>query len=172
MKALLFAGIIYLIVIAIVLIIKPKFMFTEDGVWKEFGIGRNPATHTWLPFWLFAILWALISYIFVIIVLSIFEGKSDDTSADYYASSASSKRGKQMPRYVEQDSSVYEITTDDILHSQQSVKQPSKSQMRARARGKSLELPNGYYILNSEATEAAGGIPKYIFLGKGLPEDS
>jgi hypothetical protein len=169
MKALLFAGIIYLIVIAIVLIIKPSFMFTEDGVWKEFGIGRNPATHTWLPFWLFAILWALISYIFVIIVLSIFEGKSDEPSADYYASSVSSKRGKQVLRHDIQDSSIYEITMDDI---QQSVKQPSKSQMRARARGKSLELPNGYYILNSEATEAAGGIPKYIFLGKGLPEDS
>jgi hypothetical protein len=41
----------------------------------------------------------------------------------------------------------------------------------ARARGRPTELPDGYYMLNSEATESAGGIPKYIFLGKGLPED-
>jgi hypothetical protein len=147
MKALLFAGIIYLIVIAIVLIIKPSFMFTEDGVWKEFGIGRNPNTHTWLPFWLFAILWALISYILVTLLLS-------------FRKSTPSL----LPEEIPENDQLIELTNDDMLP----VK-PSKG--RARARGRPTELPNGYYILNSEATDAAGGIPKYIFLGKGLPEE-
>ena len=40
---------------------KPQLMFTEDGTWKEFGLIANPK-YTWFPFWLFCILWALLSY--------------------------------------------------------------------------------------------------------------
>ena len=147
MEQLIIAGLLYLSVIAIVLTIKPSFMFTEDGVWKEFGIGRNPNTHTWLPFWLFAILWALISYILVTLLLS-------------FRKSTPSL----LPEEIPENDQLIELTNDDMLP----VK-PSKG--RARARGRPTELPNGYYILNSEATDAAGGIPKYIFLGKGLPEE-
>jgi hypothetical protein len=43
-------------------------MFTTDGIWKEFGIGRNTETHTWMPFWLFCILWALFSYLIVVLM--------------------------------------------------------------------------------------------------------
>jgi len=57
------SGIIYLIGIAVILALKPQLMFKDDGVWKEFGIGRNTETHTWFPFWLFVIIWALFSYI-------------------------------------------------------------------------------------------------------------
>ena len=147
MEQLIIAGLLYLSVIAIVLTIKPSFMFTEDGVWKEFGIGRNPNTHTWLPFWLFAILWALISYILVTLLLSF---RKTTPSL--------------LPEEVPENDQLIELTNDDMAP----VK-PSKG--RARARGRPTELPNGYYILNSEATDAAGGIPKYIFLGKGLPEE-
>ena len=40
-------------------------MFTSDGGWKEFGIGRNPERFTWFPFWLFTLVWALISFFLV-----------------------------------------------------------------------------------------------------------
>lgn len=40
-------------------------MFTEDGGWKEFGIGRDPEHFTWLPLWLFTIGWALLSFFLV-----------------------------------------------------------------------------------------------------------
>ena len=40
-------------------------MFREDGRWKEFGIGRDPKNFTYLPFWLFAIIWAILSYVLV-----------------------------------------------------------------------------------------------------------
>ena len=43
-------------------------MFREDGRWKEFGIGRDPANFTHLPFWLFTIVWAMISYLIVLFV--------------------------------------------------------------------------------------------------------
>ena len=41
-------------------------MFREDGRWKEFGIGRDPENFTYCPFWLFTILWAMISYIVIL----------------------------------------------------------------------------------------------------------
>jgi hypothetical protein len=116
------AGLLYLFGTAIILLIRPNLMFTEDGSWKEFGIGRNKNTHTWMPFWLFAVLWALTSYILTNIIFAVYYEK------DY---------------------------------------QPKVSRS---TRGKSVELPDGYYIKNTDGSEVSG-VPKYIYLGKGLPND-
>ena len=133
MRRLIVAGVLYLLGTAIILILRPSLMFTEDGTWKEFGIGRNKATHTWMPFWFFAILWALTSYILVTLVFSLYfpEIKVHTTSQPIYEEIKPTRKG----------------------------------------RGKSIELPDGYYIKNTDGTELAGGIPKYIYLGKGLPEN-
>ena len=68
MRRLIVAGLVYLTGIAIILLIKPQFMFREDGRWKEFGIGRDPASFTYFPFWLFTILWSVLTYVIVIFV--------------------------------------------------------------------------------------------------------
>lgn len=52
-------------------------MFTEEGQWKEFGIGRDERYYTWMPFWLFAIMWAIISYLIVNSIFSNFEAAVD-----------------------------------------------------------------------------------------------
>ena len=62
MRILLYSGLLYLLGVGIVLAIKPRLMFADDGAWKEFGLGRNPERFTWLPFWLFAISWAILSF--------------------------------------------------------------------------------------------------------------
>lgn len=62
MRVLLYSGLLYLLGVAILLALKPEFMFTSDGAWKEFGIGRNPEKYTVFPFWMFAITWAVISF--------------------------------------------------------------------------------------------------------------
>ncbi len=67
MKLLLYSGLLYLVGIAVLLVIRPALMFREDGTWKEFGIGRNPQYYTWLPFWLFAVIWAIVSYMIVLL---------------------------------------------------------------------------------------------------------
>ena len=67
MKLLLYSGLLYLITIAIVLATQPKLMFTAEGIWKEFGIGRPGDKYTWMPFWLFAILSAILCYLIVLI---------------------------------------------------------------------------------------------------------
>lgn len=68
MRRLIVAGIVYLIVIAVILHFKPAIMFQEDGKWKEFGIGRDPAYFTYMPFWLFTIIWSLLAYLSVMLV--------------------------------------------------------------------------------------------------------
>jgi len=148
MQQLLAAGLIYLSVIAIVLILKPRFMFTEAGNWKEFGIGRNPATHTWMPFWLFAILWALISYTLVTIVFAL------------------RSAGPASPNQPSLN-----VVNETLEIEPEELSPPPSTRRSRRARGTPTELPDGYYVLNTAATEAAGGVPKYVYLGKGLPGD-
>jgi len=152
MKRLFAAGIVYLIVIAIILTIKPSFMFTEDGTWKEFGIGRNPNTHTWMPFWMFAILSALISYILIILVFHMLNLNVEETLP------APTGKGKRVTVLDE----GIDVEPDDI------EVEAIKPKRRTKA---PKEMEEGYYVLNRAATEVAGGVPKYIYIGKGLPED-
>ena len=63
----LIAGIVYLTGIAVILYVRPSYMFTPDGLWKEFGIEKGDE-YTLCPFWLFCILWAFISYFLVLVV--------------------------------------------------------------------------------------------------------
>jgi len=160
LEQILIAGILYLIVIAIVLTIKPKFMFTEEGVWKEFGIGRNPATHTWMPFWLFSILWALVCYILVTIVLSLYH-RTSSTTTEIKNTIVSKSRNRSASLSLEDETPIPVVLEN----------KGSSTKRQGRSKGSAMNLPDGYYILNSEATEEAGGVPKYIFLGKGLPSD-
>ena len=159
MERLLAAGLLYLIVVAIVLAIKPNMMFTKEGAWKEFGIGRNPATHTWMPFWLFATLWSLVSYIIVVLVFAVMGWGSSPGPAPKSASAA-------PPVNIVNASNLDEEQVENIIES------IAKSNRKSRLKGKPMDLPDGYYVLNTDATEAAGGVPKYVYIGKGLPEDS
>jgi hypothetical protein len=154
MERLLAAGLLYLIGIAIVLTIKPSVMFTEEGTWKEFGIGQNEKTHTWFPFWLFAVLWAMVSYLLITIVFAIRGiGVSQEEPI---------KAAKRTAKPILEE--VVEVEPGDF------EEVPVMKPRRSRARGIPMNLPDGYYVLNTDATEAAGGVPKYVYLGKGLPE--
>lgn len=144
MRILVVGGFLYLLGVAIILILKPSFMFTEKGDWKEFGIGRSPATHTWMPFWLFIVLWAIISYILGILIVRIFwkttqsvmVTNSDDIEVE----------------------NAYEGTQEPII---------SEEVQPKRAYRKRSELTPGYYYLNRTASQP--GIPKYVYLGPQLP---
>jgi hypothetical protein len=68
---LLVSGLLYLSGIALILWLRPALMFRENGTWKEFGIGRGE-NYTWLPIWMFAITWALMSYVIVFSIRSLF----------------------------------------------------------------------------------------------------
>jgi hypothetical protein len=78
MRRLIVGGLLYLTGIAVVLVLKPQYMFREDGRWKEFGIGRDPKSFTYVPFWLFAIVWAILSYVLVALLEDAFFGEAQD----------------------------------------------------------------------------------------------
>ena len=50
----------YIIGIGIVLYVRPSIMF-QHSTWKEFGL-NNSQSHTVFPFWMFTLIWAIISY--------------------------------------------------------------------------------------------------------------
>jgi len=116
MRRLIVAGLLYLTGIAILLIIKPEIMFREDGRWKEFGIGRDPKHFTYIPFWLFTIIWALLSYVIVLFAEDSMEspnqieaprrrrnGKNNsvkELTPGYYMLNESSTARDGVPRYV------------------------------------------------------------------------
>ena len=139
MRELLFGGILYLTGIGIILLTKPSIFFTESGDWKEFGIGRNPRTYTWMPFWLFCIFWALVSYSIVFIILKAINPTS--TIAD----------------------------TNTIIPSEAPILSRSKAtrglrrSMRVPPAGFG-NMQSGVYVLNQTAS-ARNGMPHYIYYG-------
>ena len=135
-----FAGLLYLTGVAVVLVLKPSFMFTPDGVWKEFGIGKNESRYTPFTFWLFCLVWALVSYIIVIIVEPIFQRPEPEFSVN--------RRNKRNVRFENDSDLVFE----DELEGQ----------------AEAQTLPKGYYVLNRKASKLAG-VPKYVYLGQEEP---
>ena len=142
MYLLIYSGLLYLLGISIVLMLKPEIMFSADGKWKDFGIGRGKERYTWLPFWLFAIMWAIMAYMGVLVIASHTE----------YGSNSEMPVANEiiMPENVTTKS----LSPTPIAHSTQKLT--------------SHDMKKGYYILNTEETMKKG-IPKYIYLGPEAP---
>jgi len=147
MSLLIYAGLLYLTGISAILILKPELMFAKDGSWKEFGLGRNKQKYTWMPFWLFAILWSIISYIIVLVIASNtgLAGVSNNIDVPVQNNSI-------------EPENVSMKAMSPVLPDNMSRKKPSSSN----------EMKPGYYILDTNET-AKRGVPKYIFLGPEAP---
>ena len=140
MTLLIFSGLLYLIGISAILILKPELMFSKDGNWKEFGLGRNKQKYTWMPFWLFAIIWSMISYIIVLVIASTF-------------GVAGVNHKTELP-----------VPMESIEPENVSIK-PMTSSIKKKP---SNEMKQGYYILDADET-IKKGVPKYIYLGPEAP---
>lgn len=151
MKRLLYSGLLYLAGVSIVLYVKPDLMFNKDGEWKEFGLGRNPEQYTWIPFWLFTILWAIISYL---IILS------------FTPSSPSTESTESPMSSMFNNVTELSVTNDELEPENVSTK-PLSSSIKKRPTNMG-EMKKGYYILDTNET-AKRGIPKYIYLGPEAP---
>jgi hypothetical protein len=187
MRLLLYSGVLYLAGIALALVLKPDIMFRSDGSWKEFGIGRNPDNYTWFPFWIFAIVWAISSYILIIVLASfnLLPGiivandgelvNNTNLSGLVYSSGDDAATLTDMRNMAEEMTEV-PLKTPDVtpiitdINSIPSRISQNTSHARAMATGTpNINLKNGYYILNTEATRRSG-IPKYIYLGPEPPK--
>jgi len=100
---------LYLLGVVAVLYFKPYLMFDSEGNWKEFSLTLSEK-HTWFPFWLFCILWAILSYA----IISYFfdepeKSKSRTVSSKkvvenmkpgYYVLDKNATKKEGIPRYV------------------------------------------------------------------------
>jgi hypothetical protein len=144
MTLLIYSGLLYLAGISIILILKPELMFAKDGTWKEFGLGRNKEKYTWLPFWLFAISWSIISYVIVLVI-------ADNTGLGGVSNNI------DIP-----------VQTNSIEPQNVSMKAIKPVAEGVTKKSSSNEMKPGYYILNTNET-IKHGVPKYIFLGPEAP---
>lgn len=144
MKILLYSGLLYLTGVAVLLFLRPQLMFTRDGTWKEFGIGRDGDQYTWMPIWLFCIIWAVFSYLLVVILADV---------------------GVLPGLWV----SSVEVEAPPAPRSRGSGRAAAAAGAAAAAveTGPSTMRP-GYYMLNTEGS-GIEGVPKYIYLGPAAP---
>ena len=61
--------ILFIIIFCIVQVIKPNFIYNEDGSLKQFGLGVRQKTV--IPIWLVTMILAIFSYLFVLYYLAI-----------------------------------------------------------------------------------------------------
>ena len=148
MSLLIYSGLLYLLGISIVIALKPEFMFSKDGNWKEFGLGRNLNKYTWMPFWLFAIIWAIISYLIILVIAS-------NTGLGGVTNNIEVVNEAIEPENISRKAmSPVPLTNSK---STKSTKMPSIEDMK-----------KGYYLLDTNESMKQG-IPKYIYLGPKAP---
>jgi len=153
MSLLIYAGLLYLLGISIVLMIKPALMFSEKGIWKEFGMGRPSSTYTWLPFWLFSMIWAILSYLIVLLIASHTGLAGVHTPTDLPVTTETLD-----PEYVSRTSrSSHSVSGHSVSGHSASKKKMAPSDMK-----------EGYYMLDMNET-GKRGVPKYIYVGPEAP---
>ena len=140
------SGFLYLIGIAVILYWKPALMFTPDGQWKEFGIGQDTSRYSPFPFWLFCLIWAIVSYTCVVILTTVI--------------------GEQ-PSIRNSRSLTAEQNVVEIVRNKMNSLYNQKLDAVDLSEG-TEGLPNGYYVLNKKATRLSG-MPKYVFIGSSPP---
>ena len=140
MRVLLYSSVLYLLGITIVLYLKPKVMFRHDGRWKEFGI--NGVDTTWIPFWLFCILWAVLAYAIVRVLYS-------DEGA-----SMTPKPNAERP----------------VPRGEPLSPLPVPEATPAQVKENSSQGKPGYYKLD-EAMMKDKGVPRYVYIGAEKPVD-
>jgi hypothetical protein len=60
--------VIFLIIFSIIQMLKPNFLYNNDGSLREFGVGFK--NKTILPLWLFSIVLGILTYILVLYYLT------------------------------------------------------------------------------------------------------
>ena len=170
MKVLLHSAVVYLFGIALILYVKPTLMFSADGQWKEFG--TMSTQHTVFPFWLFCIVWAVVSYVLMLYILG---GEARvvvplTTSAALAAATSGIETTPEdlvpvLPTKTKRRRRVEEPEVEPEQAPRPTVEQAPRPTVEQGA-----PRP-GYYKLNKAAT-ARNGAPKYIYIGNDLGDRS
>jgi hypothetical protein len=147
MHVLFLALTIYLVGTTIVLYLRPSIMFHPGGTWKEFSLNPGP-NHTNMPFWLFSILWAFLSYLIASFIQRMMvtiptEGEPTDFEP------------------IELPEPVAELPEPDIGEGPTLPEPVSKNMGLNKTR-------NGYYVLNTQKY-SRNQVPMYVYYGDSPP---
>ena len=146
MHVLFLALTIYLVGTTIVLYLRPSIMFHPGGTWKEFSLNPDP-NHTNMPFWLFSILWAFLSYLIASFIqrMMVTVPTSEGESADF--------EPIDLPEPVE-------LPETDI---------PNLTEAEPVSKNMGLnKTRNGYYVLNTQKY-SRNQVPMYVYYGDSPP---
>ena len=114
MEILWLAIVIYSIGLGVLLHFRPAYMFHENGSWKEFGYQRD-SRHTLFPFWLFAIVWAFMSYVLAATIVWSFFTPMVSATAATAANYASDSFNRRMPEREPEQEPEYEDDEEFLL---------------------------------------------------------
>jgi hypothetical protein len=145
MRTLLLSGILYLIGIIIVLFLRPALMFNEKGEWKEFGL-ISPE-HTVFTFWMFCLVWAILSYIICLFVIGEFNNKA----VAVVAGMGTSLYESELP--------------EDLVPVLPTKNKSKKKDTSTTVKG---DMKPGYYKLDTKELDRTG-VPKYLYVGEDMP---
>jgi hypothetical protein len=162
MRTLLLGTVVYLLGIAIVLFLRPALMFLPDGQWREFGVSDE--TKTIFPFWMFCLLWAVVSYLLSNALFA--DGPVHMVRDATAATLLSAAPHTITARTAMPDNSDLEdlVETLPVKPSKKSKRRQATAEASAPVEG----MKPGYYRLNKNATER-NGVPRYIYIGPEPP---
>ncbi len=168
MELLWLAIVFYSIGLGIVLHLKPALMFNENGTWKEFGYQREvgASRYTVLPFWLFAIAWAFISYALAAAVAWNWGVGAGSGAAMAAVMSSARARSRYEPSEEEELEAEAEEEEDlNAVPVSQTIRLPRG---RSRPQTPARKPRPGYYVLDP-VSESAAGLRRYIYFGDAPP---
>jgi hypothetical protein len=142
---------LYMIGIAAILYFRPTVMFRENGMWKEFGLGAKNDKQTVFPFWMFAIVWAILSYALANMISLFLASIVLNSAVDSNAANAV----EQITPFIQPISAAPAINLP-----------PPVAPMAPMAPAAVAPKAPGYYILDPYNL---GPQPKYIYYGPEPP---
>lgn len=166
MEILWLAIVFYSIGLALLLHFRPAIMFFENGTWKEFGYQRD-ARHTIFPFWLFAIVWAFVSYALAAALswtwLAAPAALTATASAFRYSLSDYDDEERNYAGFNNEEYDEGEMEPEMLPVSEVPVRRG-----RGRPRGSTNKPRPGYYTLDPASRES-GGLRRYVYYGSTPP---
>lgn len=151
---------IYILGIAVMLYLRPSIMFRPGGTWKEFGVGRGE-NYTVIPFWLFAIFWAFISYGVGLVIMSQFASIALGAFPEQVGPSMT------MPMPVQQSAPAPQMQVPQ-MQAPQAQSQPTPNFIKPVS--SLIGIPNsqpGYYVLQNNGLP--GTQAQYVYYGTSPP---
>ncbi len=152
-----YAFAIYLIGVGVVLYLRPTLMFGPGGVWREFGLSDDESC-TLFPFWLFAIVWAVMSYALASMIMIVIAGMTiQDEIPGFNGLEIISEPEEISPVSNTNNFKAPKMNKTNTSTNSINMKKSNTSNMNNKA---------GYYVLNTSKNE-----PSYVYIGKEPPSE-